>query len=83
MGITHRNVATILWHIFLQSLLGRVMFVSPSPESLESLRLVGLVTALLALLSLMLLWNVVRKQRTMAQMSTHIFSALLTAAEVT
>ena len=37
-----------------------------------SLRLVWLAPTK----QLMLLWNVVRKQRTMAQMSTHIFSAL-------
>ena len=38
----------------------------------RSLRLVWLAPTK----QLMLLWNVVRKQRTMAQMSTHIFSAL-------
>ena len=43
----------------------RMMFV-------RSLRLVWLAPTK----QLMLLWNVVRKQRTMAQMSTHIFSAL-------
>ena len=42
------------------------------PMFVRSLRLVWLAPTK----QLMLLWNVVRKQRTMAQMSTHIFSAL-------
>ena len=41
------------------------------PMFVRSLRLVWLAPTK----QLMLLWNVVRKQRTMAQMSTHIFSS--------
>lgn len=83
MGISHRNVVvTILWHIFLLS------FWTLGVSSSCLLRahvcrswVYGWFV--LAWSQLMLLWNVVRKQRSMAQMSTHIFSALQRSLRVT